>query len=143
MPNSDPEKNRAAVKKHYYANKSYYYAKNYKARDRKTAYVRELKNNPCTDCGIKYPFYVMEFDHLDGATKLREVGRSLNNGWRSLKAEIAKCELVCANCHRARTYKRRIGGKGDTGSLDLPEETHAGSNPASGTSLRGSGEAET
>ncbi len=136
MPNHDPEKNRQAVKKHYYAHKQYYRDKNTKARTRKTAYVRQLKDNPCTDCGVKYPFYVMEFDHLDKLTKFKEIGRLLNNSWKQIKDEIAKCNLVCANCHRARTYKRRIGGTGDTGSLDLPEETHAGSSPASGTNLK-------
>lgn len=133
MPSNDPEKNRAAVKKHYYANKAYYFAKNLKARARKIAYVRELKNNPCLDCGLRYPFYVMEFDHRDSSLKFQEVGRIIGNSWRRIKEEIAKCDLVCANCHRARTYLRRTGGMADTLVLETSVERHAGSSPASGT----------
>lgn len=133
MPSRSPEANRAAVKKHYYANKAYYLAKNTKVKAKKLAYIRSLKDNPCTDCGIKYPFYVMEFDHREGSTKFREIGRMPCNSWKQINDEIAKCDLVCANCHRTRTHKRRIGEMGDTGSLDLPDESHAGSSPASGT----------
>lgn len=61
---------------------------------------------PCTDCGIAYPWYVMQWDHLgdkeDHVSKLYA-----NNASRDrILAEIAKCELTCANCHCIRTFQR-------------------------------------
>ena len=61
---------------------------------------------PCFDCGGMFPLYVMEFDHV--GPKSRTVpsvaGRS---GPDKIFAEIAQCEIVCANCHKIRTYQRR------------------------------------
>jgi len=71
-------------------------------------YIDAAKDFPCMDCGISYPSYVMDFDHRDPKTKKINVGRA-----RSLKAakeEIAKCDLVCANCHRERTWKEHTRG---------------------------------
>lgn len=65
--------------------------------------IEEAKNVPCMDCGIRYPHYVMDFDHRNPDEKEINVGvtRSLN---KTLK-EIEKCDVVCANCHRIRTWK--------------------------------------
>lgn len=76
-----------------------------KARDKVSEYIRKLKESPCTDCKVSYPYYVMDFDHLDNKEfKLSSRG---NKGISRIKAEIAKCELVCANCHRIRTWVRK------------------------------------
>lgn len=78
-------------------------------REANIARVREIKETtPCADCGRYYPFYVMDFDHLDGEQKTAEIARMLHGSWAwaSIEAEIAKCELVCSNCHRSRTYFR-------------------------------------
>ena len=69
-------------------------------------FVNNLKDNPCTDCGIKYPYYVMDFDHVRGE-KVMHIGDIRHYGWGKIKAELEKCELVCSNCHRARTHNRR------------------------------------
>lgn len=76
------------------------------ANVRKAVYVKDLKNAPCTDCGKTYEHYQMDFDHLDGSTKLFGIAQFKNYSWEQLKTEIAKCELVCCLCHRTRTYKR-------------------------------------
>ena len=70
--------------------------------------LNELKQRPCADCGVSYPPYVMEFDHVTG-TKLDDVCNLRRRlvKWQTILAEIAKCEVVCANCHRARTHSRR------------------------------------
>jgi hypothetical protein len=76
------------------------------------------KNFPCIDCGLEYPWYVMDFDHVRGEKKFdlsvaAQKGRSI----KSILDEIAKCELVCSNCHRERTFNRRpVFGAGDSGS---------------------------
>jgi hypothetical protein len=79
-----------------------------RVRTTKRDYVNELKKKPCMDCGRVYPPYVMEFDHVRG-TKDRSISRAVRDllSWQRLEAEIAKCDLVCANCHRIRTFARR------------------------------------
>ena len=81
--------------------------KGYQARAREI--LRKVKNTPCKDCHHEYPHYVMQFDHLDPALKSYDVSRMVSMGLSesALLAEIAKCEVVCANCHAIRTYKRR------------------------------------
>jgi hypothetical protein len=80
---------------------------------RQRAAVRAAKDKPCTDCGIQYPYYVMEFDHLDADSKEFNVSAGVTSrGFGRLMAEIAKCEVVCANCHAERTYQRKQSRKG-------------------------------
>lgn len=70
------------------------------------AFVGGLKRGrPCSDCGVSYPPYVMDFDHRDPSTKLFGIGEGqVTKSFDELKAELAKCDLVCANCHRERTH---------------------------------------
>jgi|TARA_B110000285_G_C14709640_1_gene417213 hypothetical protein len=61
----------------------------------------------CFDCRNHYPHYVLEFDHKPEFNKIDVVYRVLRNqgpeaGWQ----EVAKCDVVCANCHKIRTYQR-------------------------------------
>lgn len=71
-----------------------------------------LKENPCSDCGLCFPHYVMEWDHVPGrGEKKYNVGDFYGNRKVTAKtfvAELVKCDLVCANCHNTRTYKRRL-----------------------------------
>lgn len=55
---------------------------------------------------MSYPSYVMDFDHIKG-TKIGALSRMAGDGkpLASILAEIAKCDVVCANCHRLRTFK--------------------------------------
>jgi hypothetical protein len=78
-----------------------------KMREEMTAMVRELKNEPCVDCGESYPYYVMDFDHVKGE-KIGCVGRMKSQccNKEKLLTEISKCDLVCSNCHRERTHQR-------------------------------------
>lgn len=75
-----------------------------------------LKNKPCADCGIQYPPYVMDFDHRPGEVKMENVGAMSRFSEEAIAAEIAKCDLVCANCHRERTFGHRKESP-DGGSL--------------------------
>ena len=66
--------------------------------------VAYLRENPCVDCGETDPV-VLEFDHLrDKRFSISEGLQGRN--WQSVLDEIAKCEVVCANCHRRRTARR-------------------------------------
>jgi len=52
----------------------------------------------------------MHFDHRPGEKKDFEIGFAVRGYSRTrILAEIAKCDLVCANCHAVRTYRRRHG----------------------------------
>lgn len=59
------------------------------------------------DCKVSYPYFVLDFDHREDKEfdlhKASRLGRSIAN----LKKEIAKCDIVCANCHRVRTFTRQ------------------------------------
>lgn len=72
--------------------------------------VRNAKSVPCVDCGVQYPFYVMDFDHRDASRKSGNVSEMIKSGVPSLLAEIEKCDVVCANCHRERTHQRGRNG---------------------------------
>jgi hypothetical protein len=66
------------------------------------------KARPCEDCGGQFPPECMDFDHTDPATKEFSVSYGAVAGLRveRVMAEIAKCRLLCANCHRIRTAKQ-------------------------------------
>jgi hypothetical protein len=49
----------------------------------------------------------MDFDHLPGKQKKFYVSQSMQRPKELILKEIAKCELVCANCHRNRTQERK------------------------------------
>lgn len=70
--------------------------------------IQSIKEaTPCTDCGKTYPYFVMEFDHLNAATKENTINYLMSTGRiRKAKEEMQKCEVVCANCHRFRTHRR-------------------------------------
>ena len=74
----------------------------------------KLRNNPCIDCNGIFPPYVMEFDHVPERGPKKKTIAALS-GSRKISAptmmtELKKCDLICANCHKIRTYKRRMVG---------------------------------
>jgi hypothetical protein len=113
MPYKDPEKRREASRRWYLRNQKEQ-VRRVMARSKRIRgeVYKHKEENPCTDCGKKYPHYVMEFDHVRGE-KLANVGDLLNRNMTisGVWGEIAKCELVCANCHRYRTHSRRAAKK--------------------------------
>lgn len=76
-------------------------------RTRQQAAVRAwLAKNGCLDCA-ENDLRVLEFDHVRGdklATIAQLIVREAN--LKRLADEIAKCDVVCANCHRRRTAQR-------------------------------------
>ena len=95
-----------------------YYAENREKhlrviKDRQKRILREVRErliayfhaHPCVDCGEDDPV-VLEPDHL--RDKEHNISNMLKNGhsWEKILRELDKCEIVCCNCHRRRTYKR-------------------------------------
>ena len=88
----------------YYAEHKDEWKERQKRRRPQVRAVRDaLKSGPCTDCGGTFPPECMDWDHLPGQPKVNHTNRLEG---AALLAEIAKCELVCANCHRIRSKKR-------------------------------------
>lgn len=108
MPTKDAEKNREYQRRWYQNNKAKAQERNRQIAARNRDEVRIYKeSHPCYDCGGKFHFSAMDFDHIDN-DKYKGVAVLVNNGSRKqIWDEIAKCELVCSNCHRVRTYNRR------------------------------------
>lgn len=77
-------------------------------RERILKYVRDLKaTTACADCKEFYPYYAVQFDHVRDI-KVDKVNRMVyTSSYEAVLAEIAKCDIVCANCHHIRTYLRR------------------------------------
>ena len=81
-----------------------------RSRTRHSRYLWELKEaSGCVDCGEKYPHYMLEFDHLPEHEKLGSpIDIARNYNMQKALDEVAKCEIVCANCHKIRTWQRYI-----------------------------------
>jgi hypothetical protein len=71
-------------------------------RKRKQDLIKTAKSVPCKDCGQTYPSYVMDFDHKKD--KNFTIATHSKYSLKQIKEEIAKCDIVCANCHRERTH---------------------------------------
>lgn len=104
----------AYSKEHYYKNRALYIRR---ARTRTKERVREriewlrayLQGHPCVDCG-ESDVVVLDFDHL--RDKSFDLSRGIRDmGWGAVLKEIEKCDVVCGNCHRRRTARRRNFGR--------------------------------
>lgn len=94
-------------KKHYQndSRKKYLKEAAMVSRDRNRQYLLEyLCDKCCVDCGESDPV-VLEFDHQ--GDKHNDISKMAHNGTslRTLKQELDKCEIRCANCHRRKTAK--------------------------------------
>jgi hypothetical protein len=82
-------------------------------RREQTDLLRKLRDVPCADCLQRFPFFAMDFDQRDPVDKTFEVPRMLGRvDTKKLLEEASKCDIVCANCHRKRTYEQRNGNAG-------------------------------
>ena len=101
----------AAWKQEYYQkNRAKYIERALSQKAKLREVLRVAKNRACQDCGRWFPPYVLDFDHREGEVKLFNVSSLNAHRWssvRQVQEEIAKCDLVCANCHRERTHQRR------------------------------------
>jgi hypothetical protein len=76
------------------------------------AWLRDLRRVPCMDCGGVFPPHVMDFDHRDPRQKSFSLAAEnvLLKNRALLELEVAKCDVVCANCHRIRTAAQYASG---------------------------------
>ncbi len=102
---------RAYARQHYQKNRPVYLEKARRRRsaqrDRFAASLRlYFRTHPCVDCGEADPT-VLDFDHRERGTKMATANELIRAAdWDGLLAEIAKCDVRCANCHRRRTARQ-------------------------------------
>lgn len=73
-------------------------------------YYEIKKNLKCEKCGND-DYRVLEFDHIDREAKSFNVSDAIRKGYalEKIKHEIEKCQVLCANCHRIKTWEENIG----------------------------------
>ena len=69
-------------------------------RGRRKLAAIHLLGGKCQRCGWKENPFVLEFHHKDD-NKEFSISNNINRAWDVIKKEVLKCELLCANCHRA------------------------------------------
>ena len=83
-----------------------------KARINKTREIlkRYKLMKGCSKCGYKDHPAALQFNHIDPSTKVHHDGLSrLVKSvvkWQRIKDEVAKCEILCANCHAKLSYEQ-------------------------------------
>lgn len=100
------------------------------ARQKLSQRVNAIKlERGCADCGYRGHPVALDFDHVDPATKEATVSQLVKAAaaWARVEAEMAKCEVVCANCHRIRTWDQTQDQKDELDRVKPPilEETAA------------------
>lgn len=98
--------NKSWYEKHKDAQKARVKARAKRLFDEAVAIINKFKDRPCTDCGHKFHPVAMDFDHVRG--KKRKDISEMRGAYTiaAILAEINKCEVVCAVCHRLRTLCR-------------------------------------
>ena len=64
----------------------------------------KYKGGECEHCGYSECLDAFDFHHKDPSQKDFAIGSGNTKGWSSIRAELNKCLLLCANCHRTLHY---------------------------------------
>lgn len=75
----------------------------YKSYKGNVEYIKKFKNKPCALCNKKYDYYNMQLDHIDPSSKLYNICQLKNRKLDILQAELVKCQVLCALCHRKKS----------------------------------------
>lgn len=111
MAYKNKEDQARAASKHYKENcakiKARSKRRNINQRKKNKAFVNRVKSMfNCVDCGEENPV-VLDFDHVRGEKRgnISDMAR-WSYSVETIKKEIRKCEIRCANCHRKKTHER-------------------------------------
>ena len=75
-------------------------------RARRMEKVNQYKlDKGCIDCGYNDDPVALDFDHRDPSLKLFGVASMMTFSWARITAELDKCAVRCANCHRIKTQR--------------------------------------
>ena len=100
------EKHNARMREWARANPEWVIQRNKREYEKWRALVWEAKDKPCTDCGVRYPPWIMQFDDRDPSSKAFTISEAVRKDIEVCRAEMAKCDIVCANCHAERTWQQ-------------------------------------
>jgi hypothetical protein len=95
---SNPEKRAAIIARHAPRAGE---TQNARKREKKLRAIAHM-GGCCADCSGTFHPAAMDFHHLDESAKENNVAALLAGGWERVVAELEKCVLLCANCHRTR-----------------------------------------
>lgn len=76
-----------------------------KLRINNKQYFIEQFGNKCADCNNTYPACAYDFHHNNPNTKDIDPGLLFARKLSAIAAELTKCVMLCANCHRIRHWK--------------------------------------
>lgn len=101
MPYKDVEKQKQAQRRHYEANKSSFAKRVRDRRNHVKKWYAEYKSTLSCSCGESH-YACLDFHHVDPSLKEEAINTMVRTGTtiERLKAEIAKCIVLCSNCHR-------------------------------------------
>lgn len=136
MPNTDLIKRRETWNRWYQANKQTHHKRVRDHARRRRIELREWLNSlkegkSCVRCGFSHPA-ALDYHHIKGK-KLFHLAVAATVGYAREKIlkEIAKCELICANCHRVEHLTKSKGVVAQSGERTVVNRKVAGSKPAS------------
>ena len=101
---------------HYQENKGYY-AQKFKDyyRQRADALNKIKMDSGCKHCGFNAHPAALEFNHIDPNTKCGNIAEKLTAwSWEKIMDEVAKCEVLCSNCHHIHSYETHYTRLGKT-----------------------------
>ena len=81
-----------------------------KLRNRRKKIINRYKLlKGCQLCGYKKHFSALDFDHINKITKIKSISRLVTDtvSLKKIKDEVRKCNVLCSNCHRIKTYKNK------------------------------------
>ena len=100
---------RAYSKKYYAENQEVLSATSRKRKAATRVRFQKLKRTLfCQECGENHPA-TLDFHHREGEVKSFTISENLQNyGWEKIKKEMAKCDVLCSNCHRKHHHDKRM-----------------------------------
>lgn len=107
------EKNKVDCRAWYARNKTRKYEMQMRRAEEIQAFLDELKRaSGCIRCGERDPV-CLNFHHRAGTTKRFALSSARNGAWGidAIREEAAKCEVICANCHRIHHWEERQARK--------------------------------
>jgi len=107
MPYKDAEKRKLCRREWYKKNKKSELSHVKRRKDDIKKWFKEYKAElSCSICNEDHPATI-DFHHKDGKDKEQGISYMVANGYSidRIKKELAKCEILCSNCHRKKHFK--------------------------------------
>jgi len=83
--------------------------------------IKQFKTCPCAICGQQYNTFNMQLDHINPSTKTFNSGKIKSLSVDVLLVELAKCQVLCALCHRRKSILEQLNGSYQADRLKSPQ----------------------